>query len=223
MSNSFLSRLFHYVILASAKHGIDDSHGLRHSMEVLHYADKIYKSEVSSIPLLKNQDRIIYAAAVLHDMCDKKYMNEGVGIYEMDLFLQGADYLDIRGQPDGRLMNDQDINVVKQIVSTMSYSKVKRDGFPYLGPYQTAYHIVREADLLSAYDFDRSMIYNMNVAGVRVDEAYANAKSLFETRVLKHNEDGLFLFDYSIHKSQKLHHKAVKRITDWNRMLKRAR
>jgi hypothetical protein len=50
--------------------------------------------------------------------------------------------------------------MVKFIISKMSYSKVKSNGFPCIGPFQTAYNIVREADLLSDYDFYRCIIYN---------------------------------------------------------------
>jgi len=68
----------------------------------------------------------------------------------------------------------------------MSYSKVKKQGFPSLGKYQLAYHIVREADLLTAYDFDRCMIYHMSKNNSNVREAYYNAEELFHNRVLRH-------------------------------------
>ena len=49
--------------------------------------------------------------------------------------------------------------LINKIITTMSYSKVKKDGFPVFEnmDHYWVYHVVREADLLSAYDFDRSM------------------------------------------------------------------
>ena len=46
------------------------------------------------------------------------------------------------------------LDIIFQIITTMSYSTVKKNGFPSLNEYQLAYHIVREADLLAAYDID---------------------------------------------------------------------
>ena len=78
-------------------------------------------------------------------MCDKKYMDEKEGIKEIEKFLESK-------------LSDDEINIILSIITTMSYSTVKANGYPDLGFYQTAYHIVREADLLSAYNFDRCVI-----------------------------------------------------------------
>ena len=48
----------------------------------------------------------------------------------------------------------------------MSYSKVKVHGYPELGDYQLAYHIVRESDLLTAYNIPRSIVYNCKPQGI---------------------------------------------------------
>ena len=53
------------------------------------------------------------------------------------------------------------MDVIGDIIGSMSYSKVKKNGFPELGDYQTEYNIVREADLLAAYDIDRAIIYRI--------------------------------------------------------------
>jgi hypothetical protein len=204
---SLLSKLLHFVLIASRKHGIDESHGLSHSMNVLVYANKIYENAVVNHPILKKDEKLIYVSAILHDMCDKKYMNEKDGIREIEDFLQ-----------DNNALNPTEINISKQIMSTMSYSKVKTDGFPILGGYQKAYHVVREADLLTAYDFDRCMVYKMNKNGGNVDEAFKDAEELFINRVLKHNDDGLFLFDYSKKESLILHNAALNRIASWRNL-----
>jgi len=135
-------------------------------------------------------------------------MNEKEGIREIEDFLQDNDAL-----------NPTEVNISKQIMSTMSYSKVKVDGFPVLGGYQKAYHVVREADLLTAYDFDRCMIYKMNKNGGNVDDAFNDAEDLFNNRVLKHNEHGLFLLDYSKKESLILHNNALQRIASWRNLV----
>ena len=104
---TLLSKLLHYVLLASKKHNIDESHGLSHSMNVLHFANEIYQSEVLSKPYLREQKRVIFVAAVLHDMCDKKYVEEEVGIQDISAFLDDQ-------------MPRCEIDVTKNIIQTMS-------------------------------------------------------------------------------------------------------
>jgi HD superfamily phosphodiesterase len=206
---NILSKLFNFVLLTSKKYNIDESHGLSHSMNVFHFANKIYQDEVINYPILKNQENIIYVSAILHDMCDKKYMDEKDGLKEIETFLENED-----------ILKPSEIGVCKQIMSTMSYSKVFVDGFPNLGSYQKAYHIVRESDLLSAYDFDRCMIYKMNMnQGTNIEDAFQNALELFNKRVLKHNDDNLFLLDYSKRESILLHNSALQRINSWKKII----
>jgi hypothetical protein len=177
-------------------------------MNVLQYANKIYESEITNYPILRNQEKLIYVSAVLHDMCDKKYLDETSGLKEIENFLQSENAL-----------TPIELNMSKQIMATMSYSKVKQFGYPIMGGYQKAYHIVREADLLTAYDFDRCLIYQMNKNGGDLEEAFKNANELFDNRVLKHNDDNLFLFDYSKKESLVLHQVALQRINSWKKIL----
>jgi hypothetical protein len=92
----------------------------------------------------------------------------------------------------------------------MSYSTVKKNGFPLLGDYQLAYHIVREADLLAAYDIDRCIMYSMYTKNANYSEALDAAIVLFEHRVFRHRKDRLFVTNYSKKLSVKLHKKAKK-------------
>jgi hypothetical protein len=207
---TLLSKLIYYVLMTTKKYGIDESHGLSHSMNVLHFANKIYENELPNYPILKKQEKLIYVSAILHDMCDKKYLDEKTGLQEIEAFLQSDNAL-----------TPVEINISKQIMSTMSYSKVKQQGFPIMGGYQKAYHVVREADLLSAYDFDRCMIYQLNKNGGNLVESYEDAYKLFKNRVLKHNEDNLFTFDYSKKESIMLHNIAVDRMSSWKNILTR--
>jgi hypothetical protein len=177
-------------------------------MNVLHFAHNIYNDEVEKLPDIKYQEKVIYVSAILHDMCDKKYMNQESGISEISNFLG-----------ETTKITSSEIKAINNIISTMSYSTVKKNGFPDLCEYQPAYHIVREADLLSAYDFDRCMIYNMNMQNGNINAAFDNASKLFETRVFKHKEDGLLLTDYALQQDFSLKQIANTRINVWRNIL----
>ena len=193
--NNILNAAFNYVILTSKNYNIDESHSLKHSIEVFNYASKIYDSEINKNILLEKQKEVIQMSAILHDMCDKKYMDEKVGIQNMNNYMKD-------------LMNPTDLRVVSDIISTMSYSKVKKYGYPNLEEYQLAYHIVREADLLSAYDVDRCLIYQMMHEKYNYVDSLRCVVDLFEKRMLKYREEGLFITEYSKNKSFVLHEQA---------------
>ena len=203
-----LSSLFHYVTLTSKKYGIDESHGLGHSMEVLRNANQIFNCEVLRHPFLMNQERIIYTASVIHDMCDKKYMAQDQGICEIESFLEDK-------------ISISEIDVVKQIISTMSYSTVKKQGFPILNEYQHAYHIVREADLLAAYDVERAIIYNLYKTNGDLYAAYKDVRDLFDKRVFKHFDDGLLITEYSKKKGAEFEIESHKQLEIWGKIVDR--
>ena len=194
-----INHAFTYVVRTSKLYNIDESHALKHSMEVYNFANKIYESELPKNPFLEQQREIICTASILHDMCDKKYMSETTGIKLIQNNM--IDYLSYNN-----------LEVVSNIISTMSYSKVKAHGYPDLKEYQLAYHIVREADLLSAYDIDRCIIYGMYVEKLDYDKALKRAIELFESRVLKYRSDELFITQYSKRESLKMHKNAVKNL-----------
>jgi HD superfamily phosphodiesterase len=206
----FFTKLFQIVNILSAKYNIDESHGLLHSMQIVHYANDIYQHEKYNYPILQSerQKKIIYVAAVLHDMCDKKYVNETEGMMEIR-----EKWNEIFGE------DEEILDIASKIINSMSYSKVKVVGFPELGDYQMAYHIVREADLLCAYDFDRSMIYHMRTRNCNLVEAYHSARNIFNERILRHNVDNLFVTDYSKRTSITLHVHSIKRLLAWNKLL----
>ena len=145
------NQAFRCVMEFTRRYNIDESHAVKHSMEVKRFAEQIYESEVAKNPQLESQKNIIIGSAILHDMCDHKYVSDEAAVigeireYMRDWF------------------TDAEFDVVRSIISTMSYSKVMKVGFPNLHEYQTAYHIVREADLLASYDIDRCIIFGMMV------------------------------------------------------------
>ena len=212
-----LSKIIHFVITTTAKYGIDESHGLSHSLNTLYFANRVFEREVVKSPFLKPQERLIYISAAIHDMCDKKYMDEKAGIQYISDYLSSSSTMSRPNKTP--ILRPYEVEAITKIISTMSYSTVKKNGFPKLYEFQTAYHIVRESDLLAAYDFDRSMMYHMNQRNATLDEAYQNARELFLTRVLKHNEDKLFFTDYGREESIRLHDAALQRMSHWNHIL----
>ena len=202
----YLSKLFNIVLMTISKYKIDESHGIIHAMNVLHNCDHLIESVIQKQPEIEEHRKIIYSAAILHDMCDKKYMNEDEGMKEIKSYIYDS-------------ISNTELDVMENIVSTMSYSKVKKKGFPELGQYQTAYHVVREGDLLAAYDFDRCMIYHMTQNNTDVHSAFQDAYNLFQTRIFKHQEDGLLLFPYSNEQHTILSGQAHIRIQHWRKML----
>lgn len=218
---SLLNKLFNFVVLTTKKYNIDYSHSISHSMEVLHFASNIYQNEKfnnSSFQYcndkglvrpfsLEKYERIIYVSSILHDMCDKKYMSEKDGIVNIEEFLQEK-------------IPKEEIDITNKIVSTMSYSKVKKYGFPDLQDSQLAYHIVRESDLLCAYNFNRAMIYNMYKFNGNIDTAFTDSENLFQNRVFKHNDHNLFITDYSKKQSLILQEHSLKQINTWRQLVK---
>jgi hypothetical protein len=206
MRASLLNKLFQHVLSISATHGIDESHGMMHAMNTLHFARELFNSERTYRPNLREHEDVIYTSAIMHDMCDKKYMDEETG------FEQFKPLLISELAPD-------DVDAIEKIVKTMSYSKVKENGFPYMGAYQSAYHIVREADLLGAYDFDRSMIYHLHNTTPDIEQAFQNACEIFDNRVLKHNDDELFVTESGRRMSLQLHQLSLIRRASWQELL----
>jgi len=205
-----LAELFQFVIAISKRYNIDESHSLGHSMRVLHNADLIAREESKWIQkpnVYMDQRPIIQAAAILHDTCDKKYREEKPALNEVAELLTSY-------------MSPVEINATMEIIGKMSYSTVKKNGMPDLQEYQFAFNVVREADLLDAYDFDRSMLYHMHKNEKRLEEAYKDACELFDNRVLRHDKDGLLLTRYARSQHLDLSEKAIRRMYHWKRILK---
>ncbi len=207
MIMKFVSSLVQFIMATTQSKSLDESHGVMHSFNTLHYAQNIFENEKLTHSDLIPHERVVYVASALHDMCDKKYMNESEGIDRIDNMLKEH-------------ISDKEIKAVHDIVGTMSYSKVKKKGFPDLGKYQSAYHVVREADLLCAYDFDRALIYHMYHKNNDFQEAYQESMELFKNRVFKHEKDNLFTYDYSKQQAAELKKQSLQRIRQWKRIMK---
>jgi HD superfamily phosphodiesterase len=201
-----LSALFNFIRFTTNLYNMDESHGLSHSMDVFLKADQIFQQEVLKFPYLMKQNRIIQASALIHDACDKKYMSQKEGIQRIRYFLSD------------KLPYDE-IDIVSEIVSKMSYSYVKEHGFPDLGDYQLAYHIVREADLLAAYDIKRSIIYDMQVNKQDFHISFKNSEELFKKRMGKYIEDGLFITETSKILAKQYESQCIEELAHWNTII----
>lgn len=209
-----LSILYNYVITTVSKYNIDESHGLSHSMNILTYANKIYNEEIIKQSSIKQHEKIIYIAAILHDMCDKKYMDQNAGINDINNFIES-----LKDDDNVSIVTTVEQKIIIDIISTISYSYVKINGFPDHGEYQTAYNIVREADLLCAYDFDRCMIYQMYTQNYSLDNAYKDATQLFNVRMFKHMGDGLLFTQYARNNHGRLEQNARSQILQWDKLI----
>jgi HD superfamily phosphodiesterase len=208
----FFREVFKFVMTMSAKNNIDSTHDISHTFQVLNNACKIYEQEKYTSPTITQYEKIIYSAAALHDMCDDKYTNVDEGMHDIDLFLERNSIKPIERK------------AILDIISTMSYSKVKKNGFPCHGEYQRAFHIVREADLLAAYDFDRCILYKMHRdQNGDVDTAFREAEDLFKDRVFKHKIHGLLTTKYATDQHDLLCATAEASIETWRNMLSRIR
>tara|TARA_Y100000389_G_scaffold203531_2_gene252212 strand:- start:193 stop:825 length:633 start_codon:yes stop_codon:yes gene_type:complete len=167
-----INNIVQFILLQCKKQNIDESHSLGHALNVLDYSKKLYNEEVVNYPILMKQQHIIYTTALLHDICDSKY-NENVysSLNLIQDFLYDNKYL------------EQDVDIISNIIDGMSYHKVVNYGFPNVKEYQTSYHIVREADLLSGYEFNRAVLYGIHKRNQTYLDSFDESKDLYKTRM----------------------------------------
>ena len=75
-----LDKLYEFIMKTCIEYSIDESHGLSHSIDVYRFTEQIYLNELIKNPDLESRYEIIIYSAILHDMCDYKYMEEQIGI-----------------------------------------------------------------------------------------------------------------------------------------------
>ena len=196
MMDLLLNRAFECVRKLCTLYNIDESHAMKHSMEVFQYTKQYYHRYIHYQPQLEYQQRVMYVAAILHDMCDPKYTTETDGLRAIHSYMES-------------FFTPEEFNMLSMIMTTISYSKVKQHGYPLLGEWQFAYHIVRESDLLTSYDFDRCVMYGIYRESLPYMEAVVRARTLYYNRVLQYIKDGVFVTDFGLSKAHELHGKAI--------------
>ena len=186
------NKIYDFIVKRCLKLNIDESHAVKHSMDVLKYSQKILDEELKNNLNLNLNKKIIYTSSMLHDMCDSKYMDEKKGLEDIKVLLNNLEY------------NINEIDIILKIIGTMSYSKVKKNGFPDLKNYQKEYHIVRESDLLAGYDVERCIVYGMIGRKFEYKESFLATKELYYKRMAKQIEDNLFFSKYGLLEAKKL-------------------
>lgn len=175
---------------------IDDSHGLGHAIKTLSWSQRIGKD----IKLTFYESRVIQLSCLLHDMCDKKYMDEQFGVDRIRIFLTET--------------LKEDPGVVERvifIITTMSYSKVIKLGYPdFTGEpsIEMCYHIVRNSDLLESYDPERCIGYHVRCGGIRKD-GIIRMFEIFENRIMRLIENGYINIEPAKGYALELHKKAL--------------
>jgi|APSaa5957512493_1039668.scaffolds.fasta_scaffold79026_1 HD superfamily phosphodiesterase len=203
-----INQLYQFVIQISNEFNIDESHALKHSMDVFYHAIDIFEHELNLFNFKNNDEyiqikNIISLSAILHDMCDNKYMNEDSGWNKINQLLIHFN------------IHNDSIQMIKHIIFNMSYSKVKKNGYPstfFNDHHKFAYHIVREADLITSYDFDRCVIFGMYKTNLNYHESFNESLNIFDDRVLKYIHNKLFITNYSKNYAQHLHSNALIKI-----------
>ena len=201
-----LNKIFKFITTTCNLYKIDESHGIRHSMDILRVTRNIYNEELQTNSYLCEKDHIVYTSALLHDMCDDKYFEHNEGEDNIKLFLKENNYI------------DNDINTIMRIMNTMSYSKVKKYGYQFREneseEFKKIYHIVREADLLCAYEVERCLLYDLFARNNDFTVSYQKAYDLFQIRMFKHFDDNLFTTSYALREGKKMHKDAELRLNE---------
>jgi hypothetical protein len=144
-------------------------------------------------------------------MCDKKYMDEDMGLDRIRTFLKET------------LEVDEDIlEAVVFIINTMSYSKVIKYGYPQFTDkdkeLEYCYHVVRNSDLLCSYDPERCINYQVRCGGSRKD-GIKKMLELFDNRILKLIDNEYINLDEAKGYAIELHDKALVEVEKYKKEL----
>ncbi len=148
--------LYDYAVETIAAFNIDESHGITHLVNTYLFARLILR-EFATQSIIQGytkaeEEELIADAAFTHDLIDKKYMSEPVGIARLTLVLNKHDY------------GAHKIAALVHIISSISFShriERRRNGQPMIdpGPLHLATAIVVDADQLDGFDVERCRLY----------------------------------------------------------------
>ena len=185
---SLMKDSMHFVKNYSSMKNIDKSHNEHHSLEVLYWSSDIMMN--SNRRFTNDECIIISESCILHDMMDWKYDGEKKDV---------EDYL-LNKHPKEK------VEIILKIMDTMSYSKTFINNtvlFPELFDYNDAYHVVREADLLSSYNVARMIEYRL--AQEMPDHLLKkDVLEFYENRVARLIDNCLFINKQSIKRASLL-------------------
>ena len=107
-------------------------------MDVLHFANDIYEQQVYLYPPLKHYTNVIQICALLHDMCDKKNMDEIFALMNC-VTANLRELADDIGTFDTRIANATEKeqrgfsvgNLIMNLESQKQKLSLEFDGYPY--------------------------------------------------------------------------------------------
>jgi hypothetical protein len=179
--------------------GIDESHGLKHSMNCINWVYRLIQDDI----LPNDQLQMAIYAAALHDMCDKKYTNPEIASRIIHTWLLSQQW------------SIEMADTLISIINNMSYSLLKQRAnggepiFPNYGKWQRAYHLARHADLLDAYLVGRCFIYTQHIEPTISDsDCWKRVEELFRIRVFNYVSDGWITLPLGIQYASYLETKA---------------
>lgn len=180
----WLPLLFHFlqvqdfIFSTCRRYNIDYSHNMHHSFQVLELADTIAKRDYS---LTTNEKTVLDLSCLLHDMCDNKYTIVYQSSLDISKFLL-TDLCVPHHIHDG----------VMNTIMTMSFNKIVQTDNRVVYPmwletewhYRDAFHIAREADLLTSYDLKRMVHYKHERLGLQdFDTIHHDIRDTVENRM----------------------------------------
>ena len=82
------NKIYDFIVKRCLKLKIDESHAVKHSMDVLKYSQKMLDDELKNNSNLILDENIIYTSSILHDRCDSKYMDEKKGLDDIQFIIK---------------------------------------------------------------------------------------------------------------------------------------
>ena len=164
------------------ENNIDSSRDVTHSRDCVNFLRRI----MSALFTEEEVKMAIYAAA-LHDCVDKKYVDEVIATLTVRQFLDSIGW------------DEEHIDALLKMITTMSYSKLKAQKigdnivFPDHGKWQRVYHAVRQADLLCSYRVHRCYEYQLRIHPDWTEEQHwKRVREMFADRIFRYVDDGWF-------------------------------
>lgn len=135
------------------KYDYDESHDMRHFLNVVNYAKDIIKNDYLDAQIildLPNREsiKIILDASFCHDLIDSKYVNSIEMLDKLKTLCLHNDY--------------KYFNILSYLIENISFSKQRKVDFKPIEKYYIALMIVSDADKLDAYRIERIIAYQNN-------------------------------------------------------------
>jgi hypothetical protein len=178
-----INNVYDWTVKRSYEYMIDDSHNHIHSREVLYHFLELKENT----KFFDNFDEKKYQCAILgcllHDMMDKKYMDENKGLYDIINFLKNE-----------KVDNDI-IDSLSTFLPTVSYSKTvitKENKLELSVPtkiknheFYQCFEAIRVSDLISSYNLQRTLMYQLKKKQGTVFEIFDYLEYLYNIRMDK--------------------------------------